>query len=112
MGKILHLDEHRARDFAVAAAKIHALDVRPGSTDRRGDVGVKAAAIVAFEGEPNEEALTFRFLPIDLEAALGLVRKRTFQCDGNAITIRRLPKTVSRMDCVALIVAGSAIAGR
>src|SRR5207237_6159046 len=39
-------------------------------------VCIQAAPIVALEREPDEEALALRLLPINLEAALGLVRQQ------------------------------------
>ena len=47
----------------------------PGVARGGGDVGVEAAAIVALERESHEEPLAVRLLPVDLEAALGLVRE-------------------------------------
>ena len=41
-----------------------------------GDVGVETAAIVALEREANDEPLALRFLPVDLEPPLRLVREQ------------------------------------
>ena len=49
----------------------------PVSRHRGGDVGVQAAAVVALEREPHEEALALRLLPVDLEPALRLVREES-----------------------------------
>src|SRR5215213_8613111 len=73
--QVLDLHEDRPRHAAVHRVELHALDVRPGGADRRGDVGVEAAAVVAVELEAHHEALPLLLLPVDLEPPLRLVRQ-------------------------------------
>src|SRR6476469_7792360 len=70
--EVLHFDEERARGLAIGALELHRADVRARVSRGGGDVGVESPPIVAFEGESHEEPLAVGFLPVDLEAPLGL----------------------------------------
>src|SRR6185312_8149078 len=75
VGEVLDLDEGGSRHATIDGAEVHALDVGPGRAHGGGDVGVQAAPVVGDHRQTDSEALTFHFLPIDLQAALGLVRQ-------------------------------------
>src|SRR5437764_10398664 len=74
--EVLDLHEHGAGDLPVATPEVHALDVRARTTHGGGDIRIQATAIIPFEGEPHEETLSLRFLPVDLQATLRLVREQ------------------------------------
>src|ERR1044071_6711026 len=75
VGEVFDLDEHGADRLFIDALEVHALDVGAGRAHRAGDVGIEAAAVAALEREADEETLALRLLPVDLQAALRLVRQ-------------------------------------
>src|SRR5438105_2442841 len=74
--EVLDLDNYGAVHLSVRRMQIQAADVgaRPG--DGGGQVRIQAAAIRRLERESHDEALALCLLPIDLETALGFVRKK------------------------------------
>src|SRR5690242_6012019 len=73
MGQVFDLHQHGARDLAVRAAEVHALDIGTRRADGGSDVGIEAAPVVSLERESDEEPLALRLLPIDFEPPLRLV---------------------------------------